>query len=76
MKIYKYNNEPEAQKIKVLLEAQNIPCELRSFENWGYDGVFRGQIGMGEVIVPDHFSAKAKAIGMIGDVPQGDTPAV
>lgn len=58
--VYKYNNEPEAQKIKSLLESENIPCEIHSFENWGYDGAFRGQIGMGEVIVPDKFSVKAK----------------
>ena len=62
MKIYRYSTEPEAQKIKALLEAQNIPCKLHSFENWGYDGVFRGQMGMGEVIVPDEFSDKAKEI--------------
>lgn len=60
--VYKYNNEPEAQKIKSLLESENIPCEIHSFENWGYDGAFRGQIGMGEVIVPDKFSVKAKEI--------------
>ena len=62
MQIYKYNNEPEAQKIKFLLENEKIPCEIHSFENWGYDGIFRGQIGMGEVIVPDEFSNKAKKI--------------
>jgi hypothetical protein len=62
MKIYKYNNEPEAQKIKALLEAENIPCELHSFETGAFDGVFRGQIGMGEVIVLDEFSNKAKEI--------------
>ena len=62
MKIYKYNNELEAQKIKLLFAEQNIPCELRSFENWGYNGLFRGQIGMGEVIVPDEFTDKAKGI--------------
>ena len=62
MKIYRYSNEPEARKVKVLLENQNIPCEIRSFENWGYDGLFRGQMGMGEIIVPDEFTEKAKVI--------------
>jgi len=62
VKIYRYNSEPEAQKIKFLLESQNIPCEIHSFENWGYDGALRGAMGMGEIIVPDEFSDKAKEI--------------
>lgn len=62
MKIHRYSTEPEAQKIKFLLESQNIPCELHSFENWGYDGVFRGQMGMGEIVVPDRFADRAKEI--------------
>ena len=46
----------------VLLETQNIPCELLSFENWGYDGLLRGQMGMGEIVVPDEFAEKAKGV--------------
>ena len=53
---------PEAQKIKILLEDENIPCEVHSFENWGYNGVFRGQMGMGEIVVPDELTDRAKAI--------------
>ena len=56
MRIYKYNTEPEAQKVKHLLEAQNIPCEIHSFENWGYDGALRGTMSMGEIIIPDEFT--------------------
>ena len=62
MKIYRYHNEPEAQKIKTLLGAENIPCQLHSFETWGLDGIFRAEMGMGEVIVPDEFANKAKQI--------------
>jgi hypothetical protein len=62
MKIYRYSNEVEAQKIKFLFEDENVPCEIHSFENWGYDGMFRGQMGMGEIIVPDGFSDKARKI--------------
>jgi len=60
--VYRYNDIPEAQRIVQLLEAQDIPCQIQSFENWGYDGIFRGQIGMGEIIVPDNFSDKAKEV--------------
>jgi len=62
MEAYKYNNEPEAQKIKHLLEVQDIPCEIHSFENWGYDGVFRGQVGMGQIVVPDNMADRAKQV--------------
>ena len=60
--IYRYSNIPESHRIKALLEEEKIPCELHSFENWGYDGAFRGQMGMGEIIVPDEYADKAKGI--------------
>lgn len=62
MRVYTYNNNPEAQKVKHLLESQEIPCEIHSFENWGYDGLFRGQVGMGEITVPDKLAGKAKEV--------------
>ena len=61
-KVYKYYNQVEASKIKELLESEDIPVELRSFEEWGYDGVFRSQMGMGEILVPDEYQAKAEKI--------------
>jgi hypothetical protein len=62
MRVYTYNNEPEARKIKLLLEAENIPCQIHSFETWGYDGVFRGEMGMGEIVVPDTVGLRAQEV--------------
>jgi len=62
MRVYVYSNNPEAQKVKHLLESQDMPCEIHSFENWGYDGVFRGQVGMGEIVVPDDQAERAKEV--------------
>ncbi|MFC1703320.1 hypothetical protein ACFL1E_00860 [Candidatus Omnitrophota bacterium] len=61
-KVYKYYNQQEALKIEASLKSENIPVEIHSFENWGYDGVFRHEVGMGEVIVPDEYEKRAKAI--------------
>ncbi len=61
-RIHTYDNYPESVAIKQLLEDKGIPVEIHSFEEWGYDGVFRGQIGMGEIIVPEEYEKEARTI--------------
>ena len=60
--IYRYNNIPESHQIEALLKEAKIPHELHSFEKGVYDGLFRVQIGMGEVMVLHKYISKAKEI--------------
>lgn len=62
MQLYRYGNEIERQKLKSLLEEKNIPFEDRCFEDWGYNGVFRPQMGMGEIIVGEYAYEKARLV--------------
>ncbi len=62
MQLYKYSNEIERQKLKSLLEQENIPFEDRCFEDWGYNGIFRPQMGMGEIIVSEYAYEKARLV--------------
>jgi len=61
-RVYRYGSYPEASCIKEVLESNGIPVEVHSFENWGFDGVFRSQIGMGEILVADKFQKKAERL--------------
>lgn len=58
-RIYIYHEHSEALVLQNLLESHGIPVRIHSFENWGYDGLFRSEVGMGEILVPDTLEEKA-----------------
>ncbi|HNW91009.1 MAG TPA: DUF2007 domain-containing protein [Bacteroidales bacterium] len=41
------NNEFEAERIKEILDINEIPHMIRSFHDTAYDGVFQAQFGWG-----------------------------
>lgn len=45
--IYKFDNVVEAMAIKAMLEENNVPCVVTSFEDLAYDGMFQVQKGWG-----------------------------
>ncbi len=55
-----YENHMEALALKRLLEEREIPVTVHSFEEWGVDGIFRSQMGMGEIIVPGELEGEAR----------------
>ncbi|HNW70439.1 MAG TPA: DUF2007 domain-containing protein [Bacteroidales bacterium] len=46
-KILTLNNQFEAERIKEILDINEIPHMIRSFHDTAYDGVFQAQYGWG-----------------------------
>lgn len=59
-RVHVYENHMEALALQHLLQEKEIPAMVHSFEEWGVDGIFRSQMGMGEIIVPDGQEEEAR----------------
>jgi len=64
-KIMTLESQFEAQRIKNVLDRENIPHIIRSFHDSAYDGLFQGQQGWG-VLMADEKNEK-KILELVGD---------
>ena len=49
--LYTFNNIVEGERLRNLLEEEEIQVMIRSLEDSAYDGIFRPQIGAGKIMV-------------------------
>jgi hypothetical protein len=61
-KITVAENRFEADLINQTLEAEGIPCLIRSYHDTAYDGIFIPQKGWAAVMVPEELEEKASVI--------------
>ncbi|MCF8223358.1 MAG: DUF2007 domain-containing protein [Bacteroidales bacterium] len=64
-KIMTLESQFEAQRIKNVLDRENIPHIIRSFHDSAYDGLFQGQQGWG-VLMADKKNEK-RILELVGD---------
>jgi len=65
--VYKTNGEPEAQQIKALLAAHDIPCEFRGEALRVTHALTLDGLGVVQVVVPPEMVEKAKELLALAD---------
>jgi len=61
-KILVLENEMEAQRLDSILEQENIPHVVRSYQDSVYDGIFQSQRGWGHLEAPGKYAEQIREI--------------
>ena len=65
--VYKTNGEPEAQQVKALLAAHDIPCEFKGEALRVTHALTLDGLGVVQIVVPPEFVEKAKELLALAD---------